>query len=310
MLPVVTPGMVWYRLGEGSLGLESVDGALSERFETIYGDCAVAAPGPGPQVVCRISAPDAGRVRIRFEDPEPLDEARFVEAIFPGRAGDLTPGGELHASADSEWRPLVANLAVSRLLRLQREIVFFHAASVRIGGRGLMACGPKRSGKTTLALGLAARGHRVLGDEVAALHLADRALVPFRRSLAARAGPRSAAAAALLDRSAGAIETYPDGEQRARVAMRDVSPEAPPARTPLTTVVLLRSIVRTTQVRPSAARRELLGALTPLAASLWDRPPGAIAFHLLGMLSAVRVFEIDAGPPDEVVERIERLMEE
>ena len=38
----------WYRLGLGSLGVQSADRALSDRFETIYGDSATDGPADGP----------------------------------------------------------------------------------------------------------------------------------------------------------------------------------------------------------------------------------------------------------------------
>ena len=320
----------WYRLAEGSLGVVSADRALAERFEEIYEDCAEEAPGLGPRVVCRVSAPESGVVRISFDDPEPLDAARFIETVFPERgyalnrrgdgrvalslpdgSGDvLLKGDSLIAPETASWQALAANLAVSRLLRLQRALLFFHAASVRVGGEGLMACGPKRSGKTTLALSLAARGHALLGDEIAAIHVADRTLQPFRRSLATREGPSSAAAAAIARTANGVQERFPDGEIRTRLTVRRFSPCAPPATTPLTTVLLLRSFLPTTRIRRPEIQPALLGALTPLAASLWERPPSLVAFRLLAMLSAVRVFEIDSGPPDEVADRIEHLMEE
>ena len=322
-------GIRWYRLGEGSLGVASVDHTLTERFDQIYGDSAIDGPGEGPRVICRVSESDDDSVLVRFDDPEPLDDGRFVEAVFPDRGYAPTPhplggvalplpgsshtvrlhDGTLTAPVDSAWQSLAANLAVSRLLRLQRSVMFFHAASVRVGDQGLMACGPKRSGKTTLALDLLARGHTLLGDEVAALSLADRALLPFHRSIATREGPSSAAADSLVREAGGAIERFPDGELRTRVAVRRLSDQAPPARTPLTTLLLLRSIVPVTQVRRVSARPELLGALTPLAASLWDRPAGSVGFRLLGILSAIRVFEVDSGPPDEVAATIEHLME-
>ncbi len=322
-------GIRWYRLAEGSLGVASADHALADRFEQIYGDCAADGPGEGPRVVCRVAEVTNGSVEVTFDDPEPLDDGPFIEAVFPDRGYAPTPhplggvavpipgsahsvrlhAGILTAPTDCEWRSLAANLAVSRLLRLQRSVMFFHAASVRVGDHGLMACGPKRSGKTTLALSLLARGHMLLGDEVAALSLADRALLPFQRSIATREGPGSPAADSLVRGAGGATERFPDGELRTRVAVRRLSDQAPPPRTPLTTVLLLRSIVPVTQLRRVSARPELLGALTPLAASLWDRPAGSVGFRLLGILSAIRVFEVDSGPPDEVASMIEHLME-
>lgn len=320
----------WYRLGVGSLGVESADRELADRFETIYGDSATDGPGDGPRVICRVELPADGTVRVSFDDPEPLDEARFIETVFPdrgylsrvddggrlvvrlpGSTDEVTlSGGALTAPAATRWQPLVANLAVSRVLRLQRSMIFFHAASLRIGGRGLLACGPKRSGKTTLTLGLAARGHGLLGDEIAALDTGSRELLPFRRSVAMREGPTSTGASALLAGTGGVSERFPDGELRTRLVVRRISPELPPARTPLTTVVILRSIVPATQVRRVPVGPAMLGALTPLAASLWDRSPALVAMQLLRTFAGTQVFEIDSGPPDEVADRIEALMEE
>ena len=320
----------WYRLGLGSLGVQSADRALSDRFETIYGDSAADGPADGPCVVCRVESPSGGTVSVTFDDPEPLDDARFIGAVFPDRgyvpttdeSGRVTvripdssdhvwfESGALNARAESAWQPLVANLAVSRVLRLQRGVVFFHAASLRIGRAGLLACGPKRSGKTTLALTLAARGHGLLGDEVAALDTTARALLPFRRSLAAREGPRSAAATALLEKAGGVPERFPDGEVRTRVSARRISADEPSDRIPLTTLVILRNIVPATQVRPMPVGPEMLRAFTPLAASLWDRSPALVAMQLLRTFAGMRVVEIDSGPPDEVADRIEALMEE
>lgn len=319
----------WYRLGDGTLGIDSEDAPLADRFETIYGGCRVDAPGEGVQVTCRVRLDPTQQVVVHFDDPEPLDAGRFIAQLFPDRGYTVTasargasvrlPGsmhemellaGTVRAPVDSEWRPLVANLAISRLMRLQRDVVFFHAASVRMGARGLLACGPKRSGKTTLALGLAARGHHLLGDETAAVRLSDRTLLPFRRSLAARAGPSSTAAAALLAGVGGVAERFPDGETRTRLAADAVSAPGGIGATPLTTLVILRRFVPTTQVRPAARRPELLGALTPLAASLWDRSAGEVTIRLLRLLAAIRVFEVDAGPPDEMVARMELLMED
>jgi hypothetical protein len=41
-----------------------------------------------------------------------------------------------------------------------------HAAAIDVGGRALVLCGPSGAGKTTLALALTARGHRLLTEEV------------------------------------------------------------------------------------------------------------------------------------------------
>ncbi len=327
----------WYRLGEGTLGVASADAALASRFEEIYGGCAVGEPGEGPVVVCRVGPAAGGEVCATFEDPEPLDVRSFVGTLFPDRgyvpvdgSGDASglasgdangihlpgsdasariDGNDVVAPADAPWQPLVANLAVNRLLRLQRDVLFLHAASVRIGGKGVLACGPKRSGKTTLALALAARGHGLLGDELAGVHLRSRELIPIRRSVATREGPRSAAADALLAAHGGVPERFPDGELRRRYPAQSLGPDASATRTPLTALLILRSMVPATRIEAAQVGPALLGKLTPLAASLWERPPALVAVRLVGLLSSVRVFEVDSGPPDEVADRIEALME-
>lgn len=326
----VVPQVQWFRLGAGTIGLKSADRALTDRFEEIYGGCAVEAPTDGPVVICRVAESVDGVVRITFDDPSPLDVASFVNAVFPDRgyaavaAADGAviiglPGSAdvvrfdrdgFHAPARSAWQPLIANLAVSRLIRLQQDVTFFHAASMKVGAHGILACGPKRSGKTTLALALAARGHALLGDEMAAVHLASRSLLPVRRSLATREGPHSTRAAVLLAANAPKTERFPDGEFRQRHQVRDVSPLAPPLRTPLTTLLILRTMGPVTSIRRAEIGPALLSAVTPLAASLWDRPAGLMAVRLMRLLSTIRVFEVDAGPPDEFADRVEDLMED
>lgn len=320
----------WYRLGEGTLGVESADDALARRFDEIYGHCAVTEPQCGPQVVCRAAAPEHGMVRVDFTDPEPLDEARFLRTVFPERGYEPVTeadgaivirlpgtgeevrlrGGRLTAPAHAAWQPLVANLAVSRLMRLQRSIVFFHAASFDLHGRGIMVCGPKRSGKTTLGMSLAVRGHTLFGDEVAALRLTDRSLLPFRRSLAIRDGPSSAAAEPLLGRVPVMNERFPDGEVRRRLPVGAVSPRPVPESSPLTALLVLRTFKLRTEIRPLRLGPELLGSLTPMAASLWDRPAGATALRMIQALAGVRLYEMHAGPPDEAADAVERLMED
>jgi hypothetical protein len=301
----------WFRIGDGILGLDSDDSPLNERFDEIYGECAVPDPGDLPTVGCRVKSTTAG-VEVSFDDPEPLNVPRFAAAAFPGRPWDAevsADGRTLRATRASEWRPFVANLAVSRTQRLQRHIMFFHAASLSVGGQGLLACGPKRSGKTTLAMALACRGHDLFGDEVAAVRLLSRELLPVRRSLAVREGPASAPARAALKEIKPETELFPDGERRARAAVRSLFAAPAAASAPLTTVLLLRNFAAAPAAEAAAASPALLSQLTPLAASLWDRPAGAVTVQLMRLLSASRVFWIDAGPPEQTAVLVEHLLE-
>jgi len=327
----VTQAVRWYRLGDAVLGVSGDDPPLAERFEEIYGECAIDDPGSLPRVRCQVQS-TADCVTILFDDPEALDVARFVATAFPDRGYDaaepgaavvgrirlpgesaeleVSPDGRsLRAAPDSTWRPLIANLAVSRTLRLQRDVLFFHAASVSVNGRGLLACGPKRAGKTTLAMTLASRGHMLFGDEMAAVRLASRELLPVRRSLAVRAGPAGALARAALDRSLPEVEYFPDGERRERVPIARIFPATPEQVVPLAAILLLRGFTSRASAEAALPGPGLVGQLTPLAASLWNRSPGSVMIHLMRLLSSTRVHWIDVGPPEETAELVERLLE-
>jgi len=301
----------WFRLGDGALGLACDDRHLNERFDEIYGECAVPDPGGLPPLRCRV-VEEGVDITVSFDDPEPLDVAGFASAVFPGRGCQVEAsedGRTLRASAASDWRPFVANLAVSRTQRLQRRVMFFHAASLSVGGQGILACGPKCSGKTTLAMSLASRGHDLFGDETAAVRLDTREILPLRRSLAVREGPASAQVRTALAEIRPDTEIFPDGERRERTAISRLYPEPIPASAPLTTVLLLRNFADRPMATAAAAAPVLIGHLTPLAASLWGRSAGAVTIQLMRLLAESRVYWIDPGPPDETARLVERLLE-
>src|SRR5262249_8704279 len=155
------------------------------RFEEIYPEGAVDSAGSEAptRVKCVVRVHDDAPVAaVIFDDPQPLDSFAFCQTLFPyrgylgGPAGSDRWGPILSQQSRGEpqvalrdnytlvdrrqvWQPFIANYAVNRVLRLQRELLFFHAASIGIAGRGAMIVGPKASGKTTTAMALAARGH-------------------------------------------------------------------------------------------------------------------------------------------------------
>jgi hypothetical protein len=55
------------------------------------------------------------------------------------------------------------------ILCYRRGLIPLHAAAVEIGGRAILLAGPSGVGKSTLAAALAARGHRVLTDDLCAV---------------------------------------------------------------------------------------------------------------------------------------------
>lgn len=196
----------WYRIGDGYLRVRSADAPFRDRLRTLFRECVVAAPAPGPLprvgVTVR-SVPDGSYSLVSFDDPEPLDQLAFSLAIFPDRGyseiagpspewkvfGVPTPGGiegivmagtHLLVRRTTPWQSLAGSLVFSRLIRLQPRLLFFHAGSIGIRGQGVLIVGPKGSGKTTLSLALAARGHEFLGDEMAGVRIESLELVPVR----------------------------------------------------------------------------------------------------------------------------------
>ena len=331
--------MTWYRLGDGYLGIDSEDDPIQERVAALFGECAVSEPAvPGPRVVCLVRCPREPSVAvIDFLDPEPLDTFTFAAALFPERGfheipspfpgwrllgSDSDPGStplavrepptRLLAHRTDFWRSLVGNLAVNRLLRLQRDLVFFHAGSVTVAGCGALLIGPKGSGKTTVSLGLAARGHGFFGDELAGVRLGTLELVPIRRSASVRAGPATVGAAWALDRVESALEPFPDGAIRRRVEVGRLFPGVPPEPAPLRVIFFLsgwRSGAEALGIRFTPGRADL-GMLTPLGSTLWGMSPAPRAMQLLRMLSAVRCFRLEAGTPDATADLVERTLEE
>ena len=324
-----------FRVGDAIVEVDADDVALRQRFDEIYGECAVAVPAAEERTLptVRLTTRETrGQVHATFDGAPPIAIGPFIDAIFPGRGfetatvngaqvvrvrmpgngGDATfsaDGATMDAGSTSDWRPLVANVAVARAIAMQQALLFFHAASARVHGRALIACGPKQSGKTTLGLALGVRGHGLYGDELAALRLDSGELVAVRRSLSVREGVASVRAAEALARLHAVRERYPDGEWRTRTSVTSVTGDGPPPPAPLSAIFLLRRFAS----RPSAdlvpPSPAVVAALTPLGASMWGRAPGALLMTMLRQLARTRIFQLDAGPPDDTAALVEHLME-
>ena len=323
----------WYRIGDGFLLLSGSHADFRATTEAIFGGCRTTAAGRDPAlpcVRCEVNGPSTdGSVRIRIADGGTLDLHALALALFaergyvagpaledgwrtiaeadsPGSALFAVLGDDVIADAARRWEGLVASMAISRLIARQAGTLFFHAASTVVAGRGVMLCGPKRAGKTTLAAALAARGHALLGDEIAAVRVATRELLPVRRALSLRDGPASEKVRIALAAVPTERVVFPDDEVRTRVAADALFPAAAmPA--PLSVLLRLDGFDATPSLVVASSRASVGQLLTPMAASVWGPESPRRALQLLRLQAATRGYILRAGAPDETARFIEAL---
>lgn len=331
-----TPPTEWYLFGEGVLGVCSEDTAFRDRFRTLFAECSVedGALGFFPRVVCTVQhATPAELALVHFDDPEPLDAAQFATTLFSDRAYRIAAEadgwsvvesestGESSSVAfreevavapiDSNWRPLIGNLALNRVLRLQKDVLVLHASAAVVHDRGVLFTGPKESGKTTLSTSLAARGHGFLGDELGAVRVGTKELLPFRRAISLREGPRSAGVETALGRETDPIlEEFPDGTPRRRAQPRTLFPDAPADPATLEAVFVLRSFAPRPHAERFVPAMSDAGLLAPFGSTMWGVPGALRAMRIGALMSSCACYHLDAGEPDETADLIEQIMED
>ncbi len=324
------PAEDWYRIGDGYLGISSADRILRHRFRVVVGECRTQGPGQsGPVVRCTVRThASRGAHLIRFDQPSPdllafttrvFDKPSFVRedagapgwALLHGLATNQTEiaigGNSMLARGGRGWQPFVGSLAVQLLLALQKDTLFFHAACVAVKGAGALLVGAEASGKTTLSLALAARGHAFIGDELAGVR-PDLQLVPCRRAVSIRSGPRATGVDDALRRVRPRVEYLSDGTKRLRVQCRELFPVPEPAR--LRTMLFLRRFADRPRVEPFTPGSEHLAWLQPLPASLWSSATSVRVMRVAALMSRVRCAFVDLGDPDHTAQEVEQFLED
>lgn len=200
------------------------------------------------------------------------------------------------------WREAVASLLPRVFQSLLDDLVLMHAAAAGIGGRGLLLIGYQKAGKSTVALTLAARGHDFLSDEIGCYDPRTHELVPYRRPVGIRPGPRSAAIERALSLRRHRVLQH---EESARVDLATLIPLAPERRLPLHAVVFLDGFAESPAIRYADPGRNEVGMLQTLYSSFTNAPHAQRTFELVRLLSRCRVAYLKIGDPDETAALLE-----
>lgn len=316
-----------FRLLDVDLHLCADEPGLADEFASVFGGRGAPRPGPArgrldARLEPALSRPGHGTLTVTGDglaDPAGFLLA-FSSATIPlvpmtssdperslvGLAGDAEPlftfsGDACLFRKVPRWRRIVAHVLFLRLLRLRDDALFFHAASVAVEGRGLLLVGPKGAGKSTLALALAARGHCLLGDETGCYLPATGELLPFRRPVAIKPGPRAAAISDALRR----LDPVADEEGLVRAGVEELLGPSEATAVPLFAVVFLEAFGPASRLARVWPGREELSALQPLASSLVNRPASERVFAMARLLGSAACYRFIAGEPDAAARTLE-----
>ena len=340
-----------YQVGETVLQVTVDDPLLRRTFQELYGDCEALAPlaSTAPEVRCTVRRSiDPTLVVLTFQAGAPADLAgaaygvlrhsragppwRVYDSPRPGwRLGGGATGPVLAASGSHmllEPRQVPPAFLVEYLvgiaLATQREVLPIHGASLRVGNAGLVLAGGTHAGKTTTALHVAARGHVLLGDEIALIRVGTNELLPLRRTANLRPGPYGRELAA-------ALGFIPDGDARDGSApdvsagakwtgprrISEMFPGRPAGSAPLRAVFFLSGFDSRPSLEPfrlTLDRGDIFDWLTTGETTQlsWGLEPARRALRLLRlqeMLAGVPCWLLTVGPPRETTDVIERTME-
>ena len=176
---------------------ESADGRVGDR--TIHVDVRLA-PAPPPDAPELLPAVRVDADHFWMDVPR---VGRFL--VRNGREMIVEP---CPGAPDGDVRAYLLGSAMGALLQ-QRGLLPLHASAVAVDGRAVAFIAPAGSGKSTIAMHLQHRGHRVICDDICAIEVGDGSarLSPGLRNLK------------LWRASLGAIARTPDGLEPVLVDM-------------------------------------------------------------------------------------------
>jgi hypothetical protein len=315
------------RILEVDLRIVGDDDGLAREFVSVFGgDPPGEASGRACLSAVVHTSVEEGWGELTVTGDDLQDPASFLlgfsSPTIPLRLLDRADGGARIAIGDHDeplfhfrtdatrfrkvprWRRIVSHFLFLRMLRLRPDLLFFHAASVGIGDHGILLMGPKGTGKSTLSTGIAARGHAFLGDETAAYQSSTGLLLPFRRPVGIKPGPRAAA----LARSLEALRPAADEDGLIRVPIESLIAVPPGAALPLRAVVFLQGFAAAPKLSRIEPGREEVAQMQPLASSLVDGATPRV-FEMIRLLGRTACYRLTAGAPDETVALLEEGLE-
>ena len=338
-----SPEVGCYRFGSAVVEIASDYQPLIAELAAFYGDCghaesavdarrigctATLLPGTPLLSLSFDTAPSRGPVEValgmyRFcrrspyvEQPGPLPGWRVVTDTTGARRLIVAGGGRM-ALVNLDLAPpeFVLDCIVGNALAAQPDILFLHAASVGIAGAGALILAPSFGGKSTTALTLASRGHAFLGDDVGAIRLATRELLPFPRSAGLREGPLERMLHARLRTCRHLRAPARDGVTRTVVRVSDLFPQSVGGPLPLRFAFLLNGITDQAKITPFQPGQDELQRLRSMvvldAVPGWGRSAGHDLMQLLAvmrLLSKLRCYKLETGSIEDAASLIEHTM--
>jgi hypothetical protein len=316
-------------MAERRITVDCDDASLFPDFFMMFGGADAAATAPSAAITAFPSDihldlrarvhPDFGWFRLAGQNELPFDGREFDYAISEAHGNFVAlplddAGWKAVAFRDSDvpmfafrdrdcifalgpkWRLSIVWFLFWRLLRMRSDAIFFHASALGIFGEGTIFVGPSGGGKSTTSLALAARGHNFLSDEVAGYLPARGELIPFRRPVGIKPGPRATAVENGLPPTAAA-QIERDGFFR--VDVDTIFATRQPEPVPLRRVVFLRGFAeRPCLERIQPGRGEIV-ELQPLMSSFLNAPHSRRIFELTRLLATTKVYQLRLGDPDE-----------
>jgi hypothetical protein len=328
---------VYYRFGDGSLAITSDYIPLIQEFHDYFPEYEIP-PAQNAQVDCEIrTTTNAHIVSVRFRRPENLDAMGFglgqlehpLENPLYSEMQSPVSGWRFIGHSKTARLVLAANKSValvdlaaapahflvdyllSILFSIQKELLFLHAGSLKIGNSGVLLLGPSKRGKTTLSMALASRGHGFLGDDIAPVRAASGEILPFRKAVSVRSGPRARDVNEILN---GMTVAH---ENRMRFQIDELFPQSKTSPVLATHAFFLRKFTEKTAIEkfvPSIQNRVWKDLpLNNIVIPFWGITTERRLMQFLvfiKLLSKLQCWLVDAGTPDETADLIESITEE